>query len=53
MVYHKFFSQKPWSLGLVAVREQRQLLFQGWVFRAGNHPEECVCALIATRGADP
>lgn len=52
-LYHKSFSQKSWSQGLVAVREQRTLVFKGWVFRAGNHPEECICALIADKGRGP
>lgn len=34
-------------------REQRRPVSQSWLFWAGNHPEECVCALIAYKGRRP
>lgn len=56
-LYHKSYHHHPLpkfgSQCLVTRREQRRPVFQGWIFRAGNHPEECVCALIADKGRRP
>lgn len=55
--YHFLYHKSPLTEVLVPGADGREgtedACPPGLVFRAGNHPQECVCALIANKGRRP